>query len=136
MLIKTPENKANKPAVKRILFIMVDQLRWDYLSCYGHKTLETPNIDALAARGVIIETTPVVELLGLSPSLEAVRLADGRTGGRRGAGHRREEGAGPEVGHDQPAGHPRQPAFQRLVKVGTCAGGGDGGPHDDEHRNG
>lgn len=48
----SPENKDNNPAVKRILFIMVDQLRWDYLSCYGHKTLETPNIDALAARGV------------------------------------------------------------------------------------
>ena len=31
---------------------MCDQLRWDYLSCYGHPHLETPNIDALAARGV------------------------------------------------------------------------------------
>jgi len=38
--------------VRNILFIMADQLRWDYLSCYGHPTLETPNIDALAARGV------------------------------------------------------------------------------------
>jgi arylsulfatase A-like enzyme len=37
---------------KNILFIMFDQLRWDYLSCYGHKTLETPNIDRLAAMGV------------------------------------------------------------------------------------
>jgi MFS family permease len=35
-----------------ILFIMCDQLRWDYLSCYGHQKLNTPNIDALAARGV------------------------------------------------------------------------------------
>ncbi|MCE8514568.1 sulfatase-like hydrolase/transferase [Ruegeria pomeroyi] len=35
-----------------ILFIMFDQLRWDYLSCYGHKTLNTPNIDQLAAKGV------------------------------------------------------------------------------------
>ena len=35
-----------------ILFIMCDQLRWDYLSCYGHPHLETPNIDRLAARGV------------------------------------------------------------------------------------
>lgn len=35
-----------------ILFIMCDQLRWDYLSCYGHQRLHTPNIDALAARGV------------------------------------------------------------------------------------
>ena len=35
-----------------ILFIMCDQLRQDYLSCYGHQTLATPNIDALAGRGV------------------------------------------------------------------------------------
>ena len=40
----------NQP--KNILFIMCDQLRWDYLSCYGHPRLSTPNIDALAARGV------------------------------------------------------------------------------------
>ena len=37
---------------KNILFIMFDQLRWDYLSCYGHPFLETPNIDKLAAKGV------------------------------------------------------------------------------------
>ena len=37
---------------KNILFIMCDQLRWDYLSCTGHPKLHTPNIDALAARGV------------------------------------------------------------------------------------
>lgn len=37
---------------RNILFIMFDQLRWDYLSCYGHPHLQTPNIDRLAARGV------------------------------------------------------------------------------------
>ena len=37
---------------RNILFIMCDQLRWDYLSCYGHLKLNTPNIDALATRGV------------------------------------------------------------------------------------
>ena len=37
---------------KNILFIMFDQLRFDYLSCAGHKTLETPNIDRLASMGV------------------------------------------------------------------------------------
>ncbi|WOI55812.1 sulfatase-like hydrolase/transferase [Palleronia sp. LCG004] len=37
---------------KNILFIMFDQLRWDYLSCYGHPHLKTPHIDRLAARGV------------------------------------------------------------------------------------
>ncbi len=35
-----------------ILFIMYDQLRFDYLSCAGHPTLETPNFDRVAARGV------------------------------------------------------------------------------------
>ena len=38
--------------VKNVLFIMADQLRADYLSAYGHPTLQTPNIDALAARGM------------------------------------------------------------------------------------
>lgn len=38
--------------VKNILFIMADQLRWDYLSCYGHPHLQTPNIDRLARKGV------------------------------------------------------------------------------------
>ncbi|MGH1479843.1 MAG: alkaline phosphatase family protein [Geminicoccales bacterium] len=38
--------------VKNILFIMADQLRFDYLSCYGHPHLQTPNIDRLAARGL------------------------------------------------------------------------------------
>ncbi|WP_170329014.1 alkaline phosphatase family protein [Ruegeria arenilitoris] len=37
---------------KNILFIMFDQLRWDYLGCYGHPHLHTPNIDRLASMGV------------------------------------------------------------------------------------
>ena len=38
--------------VRNVLWIMADQLRFDYLSCAGHPHLHTPNIDALAARGV------------------------------------------------------------------------------------
>ena len=38
--------------VRNILFIMCDQLRWDYLSCTGHPTLQTPNIDRLAKMGM------------------------------------------------------------------------------------
>lgn len=37
---------------RNILFIMFDQLRWDYLSCYGHPHLHTPNLDRLASKGV------------------------------------------------------------------------------------
>lgn len=35
-----------------ILFIMYDQLRFDYLSCAGHPKLHTPNFDRVAAMGV------------------------------------------------------------------------------------
>ena len=38
--------------VRNVLWIMCDQLRWDYLSCYGHPRLHTANIDRLASRGV------------------------------------------------------------------------------------
>ncbi|AXI48415.1 phosphonate monoester hydrolase [Sulfitobacter sp. SK012] len=44
---------------KNVLFIMFDQLRWDYLSCAGHPHLHTPNIDALAAEGVRFSRTYV-----------------------------------------------------------------------------
>ncbi|MFK7869178.1 MAG: alkaline phosphatase family protein [Roseobacter sp.] len=37
---------------RHVLWIMADQLRWDYLSCYGHPHLHTPHIDRLAAQGV------------------------------------------------------------------------------------
>lgn len=37
---------------RNVLFIMCDQLRFDYLGCYGHPFLHTPNIDMIAARGV------------------------------------------------------------------------------------
>jgi len=38
--------------VRNVLWIMCDQLRWDYLSCYGHPRLHTPNIDRLSSLGV------------------------------------------------------------------------------------
>jgi arylsulfatase A-like enzyme len=44
---------------KNILFIMCDQLRFDYLGCAGHPHIRTPHIDALAARGVRFDQTYV-----------------------------------------------------------------------------
>lgn len=38
--------------IRNILFIMYDQLRHDFLSCAGHPTMLTPNMDRLAAMGV------------------------------------------------------------------------------------
>ncbi|MGB0968209.1 MAG: sulfatase-like hydrolase/transferase [Halocynthiibacter sp.] len=40
-----------KSTAKNILFIMFDQLRFDYLSCAGHPHLYTPHLDSLAAKG-------------------------------------------------------------------------------------
>ena len=37
---------------KNILFIMFDQLRFDYLSCAGHPHLKTPHMDRLASQSV------------------------------------------------------------------------------------
>lgn len=39
------------PERPNFLLIITDQHRADYLGCYGHPVLETPHIDAIAARG-------------------------------------------------------------------------------------
>ncbi|MFN0242072.1 MAG: sulfatase [Planctomycetota bacterium] len=44
-----PEQRTN------VLIVSVDTLRADHLSCYGHTRATSPNIDALAARGVLFE---------------------------------------------------------------------------------
>lgn len=36
-----------------ILFFMADQFRWDCLGCMGNTAIRTPNLDAIAARGVV-----------------------------------------------------------------------------------
>jgi len=41
-------------AVRNVLFIMCDQMRRDFLSCYGG-AVATPNLDALARRGVVFD---------------------------------------------------------------------------------
>ena len=44
-------DKADKP-LPNVVFILADDLGWGDLSCYGQELFETPNIDALAARGL------------------------------------------------------------------------------------
>ena len=38
-----------------LILIIPDQLRADYLTCYGHPFVQTKNIDALAAQGVVLD---------------------------------------------------------------------------------
>ncbi len=41
--------------VRHIILVSIDTCRADYLSCYGYERQTTPNIDALAAEGVLFE---------------------------------------------------------------------------------
>jgi len=45
----------NRPM--NILYIAIDSLRADHMSCYGYRRLTTPHIDRLAARGVLFENS-------------------------------------------------------------------------------
>lgn len=47
-----PEGMADKPD---ILYIMVDALRADHIGAYGLREIDTPNMDQLAADGVLFE---------------------------------------------------------------------------------
>lgn len=41
--------------IKNVLFLIADDLRANTLGCYGDRFCKTPNIDALAARGMVFE---------------------------------------------------------------------------------
>src|SRR5947208_13321177 len=38
-----------------IIFILVDDLRWDALGCMGHPFVKTPNIDRIAKEGALFK---------------------------------------------------------------------------------
>ncbi|MGP1396199.1 MAG: sulfatase family protein [Inquilinaceae bacterium] len=44
--------KTNGTRRPNIVLLLPDQLRWDFVGCYGARFAATPHIDALAARGV------------------------------------------------------------------------------------
>ena len=47
-----PLQAATAPAKPNVLFILCDDIRWNAMSCAGHPTLKTPNIDRIANEGV------------------------------------------------------------------------------------
>ena len=71
-----------QPAQKNILLIMADQFRFDWIGARGARFLSTPNIDALAADGVLF-TRVVCNSPVCAPS--RVSLAAGVYGHRLGA---------------------------------------------------
>jgi arylsulfatase A-like enzyme len=38
-----------------IVFLLADDMRWDAMGCVGNKIIQTPNMDSLAARGVLFK---------------------------------------------------------------------------------
>ena len=54
---------AQKAARPNIVFVLIDDLRWDALSCMGHPVSRTPAIDRIASEGAIFRnafvTTPL-----------------------------------------------------------------------------
>src|SRR5262245_37856001 len=70
-------------AFDNALVITIDTLRADYVSCYGSNTVQTPNMDSLASRGIIFKDTVAAAPLtlpshvslftGLIPPIHGVR---------------------------------------------------------------
>ena len=85
----TPKQNAGDTALKpiNVVLITLDTVRADHLHCYGNEKIKTPNIDALAARGVLFEKavaqTPLTQpshasmFTGENPNVHNVRDTGG-----------------------------------------------------------
>jgi arylsulfatase A len=51
----TTLSKDEKKEVPNIIFILMDDMGWGDLSCFGSKSIKTPNLDRMAAEGAILE---------------------------------------------------------------------------------
>jgi N-acetylglucosamine-6-sulfatase len=73
---------ADTPARPNVVFILMDDVRWDELGCVGHPFVKTPNIDRIAREGALFRnffaTTPLCSpsrasfLTGLYPHAHGV----------------------------------------------------------------
>jgi thioredoxin reductase len=68
---------ANHPMASHQALMLPDWGPTTYFT-QGMVTLDAELSAKLAARGVAVETTPVIEVLGEAPAISGVRLADGR----------------------------------------------------------
>jgi iduronate 2-sulfatase len=55
LLVAANGLKAAEPAVTNVVFIISDDLKASVLGCYGNPICDTPNIDRLAARGMLFQ---------------------------------------------------------------------------------
>ena len=62
---------ATRAVARNVIFVLVDDLRFDMMGTAGHPWVETPNIDALARRGVRLSNAFVTTAL-CSPSRASI----------------------------------------------------------------
>jgi len=48
---------------RNVIFILIDDMRYDSMSCTGHPFLQTPNLDRMAQNGVLFENAFVTTAL-------------------------------------------------------------------------
>src|ERR1051326_1975551 len=65
---------AQSPAKPNLVFILIDDLRWNALGFMGDKIVQTPNLDRLAAQGTVFDN------LFVTTSICAVSRASYLTG--------------------------------------------------------
>jgi arylsulfatase A-like enzyme len=53
--VQGAERQAPKPERPNVIFLLTDDQRWDTLGCMGNSIIRTPNVDRLAAQGVVFD---------------------------------------------------------------------------------
>jgi len=59
------------PKKRNIVFILIDDMRFDSMSCMGHPFLKTPNLDRMVSKGILFENAFVTTSL-CSPSRASI----------------------------------------------------------------
>lgn len=52
---RAPRERSVPRTAPNILFVLVDDLRWDGLGCYGNASIHTPHLDRLASQGTRLD---------------------------------------------------------------------------------
>src|SRR5256885_8923398 len=53
LLVLAAPAQARQSSRPNIIFILMDDMRWDCMSCAGHPFIKTPNIDRIAHEGAM-----------------------------------------------------------------------------------